>query len=56
LPYEDSLLSQELDSTASFFRLHAEEEKQHMMKLFDYINETGDLGREGAKFLSIIQF
>ena len=41
------LLSQELDSTASFFRLHAKEEKQHMMKLFDYINETGALALIG---------
>lgn len=37
------LLSQSLDSTAEFFRHHACEEKSHMMKLFDYINETGSL-------------
>jgi ferritin len=42
------LLSQSLDSSAAFFRAHAEEEKAHMMKLFDYINETGSLARIGA--------
>ncbi|HCD36292.1 MAG TPA: ferritin [Chlorobium sp.] len=41
------LLSQELGSTATFFRRHAEEEKLHMMKLFDYINETGALALIG---------
>jgi|GEM_PF-250018 ferritin len=41
------LLSQELDSTAAFFRGHADEEKYHMMKLFDYINETGSLALIG---------
>lgn len=41
------LLSQSLDSTAAFFRAHAEEEMAHMMKLFDYINETGALARIG---------
>lgn len=41
------LLSQSLDSTAAFFRSHAEEEKTHMMKLFDYINETGAHARVG---------
>jgi ferritin len=41
------LLSQSLDSTAAFFRGHAEEEKLHMMKLFDYVNETGSLALIG---------
>lgn len=41
------LLSQSLDSAAGFFRAHAEEERSHMMKLFDYINETGALARIG---------
>ena len=41
------LLSQSLDSSAAFFRAHAEEEKAHMMKLFDYINETGSLALIG---------
>lgn len=41
------LLSQELDSSATFFRRHAEEEKERMMKLFDYINETGALALIG---------
>nr|4CMY_V Chain V, Ferritin [Chlorobaculum tepidum] len=41
------LLTQSLDSTAAFFRAHAEEEKAHMMKLFDYINETGSLALIG---------
>ena len=41
------LLSQSLDSTAAFFRAHAEEERAHMMKLFDYINETGSLAMIG---------
>ncbi|ANT64379.1 MULTISPECIES: ferritin [Prosthecochloris] len=35
------LLSQSLDNTARFFRHHAEEERHHMLRLFDYINETG---------------
>ncbi|RNA64440.1 ferritin [Prosthecochloris sp. ZM_2] len=35
------LLSQSLDNTALFFREHAFEEQQHMLRLFDYINETG---------------
>ncbi|MBV5320015.1 MAG: ferritin [Chlorobium phaeobacteroides] len=42
------LLSQSLDNTALFFRQHAEEEKVHMMKLFDYINETGSLALIGS--------
>jgi ferritin len=30
-----------LDGCANFFRQHADEEKMHMQKLFDYVNETG---------------
>ena len=30
-----------LDGCAKFFREHADEEKMHMQKLFDYVNETG---------------
>ncbi|TCD47379.1 ferritin [Chlorobium sp. N1] len=41
------LISQELESAAAFFRRHADEERQHMMKLFDYINETGALALVG---------
>ena len=30
-----------LDGCGSFFRQHADEERMHMQKLFDYVNETG---------------
>ncbi len=30
-----------LEGCANFFRQHADEERMHMQKLFDYINETG---------------
>lgn len=30
-----------LDGCGNFFRQHADEEKMHMQKLFDYVNETG---------------
>lgn len=30
-----------LESCGNFFREHADEERMHMQKLFDYINETG---------------
>lgn len=56
------LRSQSLDNTALFFRQHAEEEKGHMMKLFDYISETGSLALIGgieaprkAEFASLIE-
>lgn len=31
------------DGAAKFFRDHANEEMQHMMRLFDYLNETGSM-------------
>lgn len=30
-----------LEGCAGFFREHADEERMHMQKLFDYVNETG---------------
>ena len=36
------------DGGASFFRVQAEEEKQHMDKLFGYVLETGGLPELGA--------
>ena len=30
-----------LDGCGNFFRQHADEERMHMQKLFDYVNETG---------------
>lgn len=34
-------VSHGLDGCARFMREHAEEERGHMMRLFDYVNETG---------------
>ena len=36
------------DGCAGFFRIQAEEEKQHMDKLFEYVLETGGLPELGA--------
>lgn len=33
--------AQSLNGCAGFMRLHAEEERGHMMRLFDYVNSTG---------------
>lgn len=41
-------LQQGLDGCGSFFRQHADEEKMHMQKLFDYVNETGSYAVIGA--------
>ncbi|AMO58572.1 ferritin [Endozoicomonas montiporae] len=40
--------AQGLDGCSSFFRKHAQEEMQHMQKLFDYVNETGAMAILGA--------
>ena len=32
-----------LDGSAAFLRTHAEEERGHMIRLFDYVNETGGM-------------
>ena len=37
-----------LDGCGNFFRQHADEEKMHMQKLFDYVNETGAYAVIGA--------
>lgn len=37
-----------LDGCGAFFREHADEERIHMQKLFDYVNETGAYARLGA--------
>lgn len=37
-----------LEGCSQFLRLHSEEEKMHMYRLFDYINETGSLAVLGA--------
>lgn len=37
-----------LDGCGKFFRQHADEEKMHMQKLFDYVNETGSYAVIGA--------
>ncbi|NTV46196.1 MAG: non-heme ferritin [Chlorobiales bacterium] len=34
-------IAQGLEGTGAFLREHAEEEKGHMYRLFDYVNETG---------------
>ena len=40
--------SQGLDGCNQFLRQHAQEEMQHMQKLFDYVNETGGMAIIGA--------
>lgn len=40
--------TQGLDGCSAFFRKHAQEEMQHMQKLFDYVNETGAMAILGA--------
>ncbi len=37
-----------LDGCGKFFRQHADEERVHMQKLFDYVNETGSYAVLGA--------
>ncbi|MDD7804181.1 MAG: non-heme ferritin [Endozoicomonas sp. (ex Botrylloides leachii)] len=37
-----------LDGCSQFLRLHAQEEMQHMQKLFDYVNETGSMAILGV--------
>jgi ferritin len=39
---------QGLEGCSQFLRLHAEEEKMHMYRLFDYINETGAMAVIGT--------
>lgn len=41
-------LSQGLDGCAAFLRQHSDEEKEHMIRLFDYVNETGAYALIGA--------
>lgn len=40
--------SQGLEGCQQFLRRHAQEEMQHMQKLFDYVNETGGMAIIGA--------
>ena len=40
--------SKGLEGCGEFLRQHAEEEKMHMYRLFDYINETGSLAVLGS--------
>ncbi len=40
--------SQGLDGCNQFLRRHAQEEVQHMQKLFNYVNETGGMAVIGA--------
>ncbi len=40
--------SQGLDGCAAFMKGHANEEMQHMQRLFDYVNETGAMAKLGA--------
>ena len=40
--------SQGLEGCATFFHAHAQEEMQHMQKLFDYVNETGAMAIIGS--------
>jgi ferritin len=50
-----------LDGCGNFFRQHADEEKMHMQKLFDYVNETGSYAVIGsiksvqAEFTSVVE-
>jgi len=37
-----------LDGCGNFLRQHADEEKMHMQKLFDYVNETGSYAIIGS--------
>ena len=37
-----------MDGCGNFFRQHADEERMHMQKLFDYVNETGSYAILGA--------
>jgi ferritin len=37
-----------LEGCASFLALHSDEERQHMMKLFRYVNETGSQAKISA--------
>jgi ferritin len=41
-------IAQGLEGTGSFLRQHAEEEKGHMYRLFDYVNETGSMAVLGS--------
>jgi len=36
------------EGAAAFLKVHAEEEMQHMQRLFTYVNETGNLARLGT--------
>jgi len=50
-----------LDGCGKFFRQHADEEKMHMQKLFDYVNETGSYAIVGeikaaqSEFKSVVE-
>lgn len=41
-------IAQGLEGTGEFLREHAEEEKGHMYRLFDYVNETGAMSTLGS--------
>ena len=41
-------LSKGLEGSAEFMRAQADEEREHMMRIFDYINETGGVAILGA--------
>jgi len=41
-------LSKGMDGCGEFLRQHAEEEKMHMYRLFDYVNETGAMAMLGS--------
>ena len=36
------------EGSAKFLKLHADEEMQHMQRLFTYVNETGNLAKLGS--------
>lgn len=36
------------EGSAEFLKLHADEEMQHMQRLFTYVNETGNLAKLGS--------
>ncbi|TMO20477.1 ferritin, partial [Pseudoalteromonas sp. S4492] len=40
--------AQGLDGCNAFLRRHAQEEMEHMLKLFNYVNETGAMAVIGA--------
>jgi len=41
--------TQGLEGCAEFLRVHADEERGHMMRLFDYVNEAGGMAQLGVQ-------